>query len=219
MSTTAEAPDTTEEHETVEPVEAPENPDEEQEGSELDDDESAPHEPAKEPAQVLSEKQLNAAFEKLAREGKRHRDRLDEIMGEDAWALVECPLCTPEMAGWRFPVEPDDETKDAVRAAIGDLVAADLAKATFANTCPACKGYGNVISGSLVPEKRAITCRECNGWGYVQIDGPQPHPSQIAAPIYTAPSADTPENAQPERDPWGRERGDPNFGVLAGYER
>lgn len=219
MSTTAEAPDDNEEEETQELVEAPESPDEDEEGSELDDDLSAPQEPAEEPQAGLSEKQLNAAFEKLAREGKRHRDRLDEIMGEDALALVECPLCTPEMAGWRFPVEPDDDTKDAVRAALGDLVAADLEKANYANACPDCKGHGQVISGSLVPEKRAIQCRRCLGYGYVQIDGPAGNTDTSSVVVMHAPSDVPIENEPPDKDFMGRTRDDPNFGVLAGYER
>ncbi len=205
--------------EEPEPAEAPETPEEPERGELQHEEPAATEAPGEAPAALLSEKQLNQAFEKLAREGKRHRDRLDEIMGEDALALTECPLCSPEMAGWRFPVEPDDATKDLVRAAIGDRAALDYEHAPDANTCPACKGLGDVLTGSLVPDRRTKPCSQCNGWGYVLIPGSTGNANAAAELTVVAPSETLSTEAPPSVDFMGRKRGDPNFGILAGYER
>lgn len=214
----AEAPDT-QTGDQPEPAEAPETPGEDEEGSELDEDVSQPQEPAQPQEAVLSEKQLNAAMDKLDREAKRHRDRISEIMGEDALALVPCLLCTPELAGWRFDVPLRDEEKEVLLTIADPTRAKEYKHAENANTCPACDGLGQVVSGSLVANRELIPCSRCNGYGYVNLSATNVVPLAGPEPLGTAPVPTEAPEPLPNTDPFGRTPDDPNYGRLPQYER
>lgn len=165
-----------------EPLEAPLEPQDEPSGDELapDEEEAAEAEeaaqtPAEEPEPEepagLSEKQLEAGRKKLEAEGTRHRNRVSEILGEEAQFLVPCPLCAGFVDGMIFPQLPPDDVIERVRVAIGMPDLSNYQPAKNAHQCADCAGLGVVLSGSLVPENAAITCKNCNGSGYVVIPG------------------------------------------------
>jgi hypothetical protein len=172
--------------EPVEPVEEPQGepvapPDEEPDGDDDDEADAAAGDteaPTGDEPQGFSEKELEAGRRKLEAEGTRHRNRVSEILGEEAQLLVPCELCSGFVDGLRFPVLPPQDVIEAVRIAIGMPDLSNYQPAKSANQCPDCAGLGVVLSGSLVPENAAITCQTCHGSGYVmrtatgEITGP-----------------------------------------------
>lgn len=199
-ATEPESPDTLEPEEPTEPAED-------------DDDELEP-----ESSTPRSEAELKAAMRALEGEADRHTRAVSRIMGEDALELLPCPLCEPHIPGFRFPVTPDDEQVAAVFAVLGLGEDAEYAKGDDARPCETCAGLGQVLTGSKVPEHRLKLCRECTGAGWVHV--PQPGSPPAVVPIGTAPSSPPPAaEPAPDADPWGRRPGDPNYGVMPGYER
>jgi hypothetical protein len=202
----------------TEPAETPEPGDEPETTPEPTPEPEEPEEPAEEPTGALSEREVQTAMDKLAREDTRHANRISEIMGEDAQVLVKCELCAPSLSGFRFPVEPDEETKDAVRRAIGDLAAADYKASPDYYECDACGGLGRVLSGSKQADFRTVACVPCNGRGYKSRTGTVtqlPTAPDAAVQVLTEPQ---PAENPPTTDPWGRPLGDPLYGVMPGYE-
>ena len=164
--TPAEAPET--------PAEPPDEPD--RRGAEDGDPpQTGPLEhaiPVEKP-QGTSEKDIEKAMEKLSREARRHRDRIGEIMGEDALALQVCELCWPPAPGFRFPQVPEDQ-KAAVMMAIGFDPEPDLRPDEASQACPKCDGYGLVATGSKVKGQDALPCLNCGGSGWVGPRRTQP---------------------------------------------
>lgn len=167
-----------------------------------------------------SDKEMQAATDKLEREANRHASRIGEIMEEGANELLTCPLCWALAPGFMLPVEPDEEVKNAVRIAIGDLPAEGYKPADNAQMCTACNGFGRRLSGSKVPEHRVILCPTCRGNGYT--------PKGVAqAPAMPAGNGATVEQEGPEAapppapdaDPWGRTPDHPSYGVMPGFEK
>lgn len=185
-----------------------------------DEEENGEPEPDAEPASPgLSEKQIEQAMAKLEREAKRHRDRISEVMGEEAQMLEPCPLCEPNFAGFRFPVVPPDDVREAVRVAIGDADGIEYLRATDARLCDACNGLGNVLTGSLVPVHRTKPCGQCRGAGYVDVGGPTPVPVAPSGEQVTAPTVTNDPNDLPDVDPWGRTPDHTDYGRLPNYVR
>jgi hypothetical protein len=199
-----------------EPVEEPEQ------DTEHGGETPAPEEPTEPPApeeRAMSERELEQAFDKLDREAKRHRGRLDEILAEAALTLVPCPLCQENLAGWYWPEQLNPEHAQAVIDALAGFQPDDYATAAYVQACVACNGLGQIITGSRVPDRRLVPCRACNGFGY-QSSETAPAPAVVAPAPTTAPETFTaPTEAPPDVDFMGRARTDPNFGVLAGYEK
>lgn len=219
MSATAEAPEheTPDTPETPEPPEAPETaqPDEpEPEPEPAPDAQPAEPEPA-----PLSEKELNAALAKLDKEATRHRDRVTEIMGEDALTLVQCPLCEPHLSGLRFPVAPSPEEWEAITAAVYGEADQTYRDAEYVRQCDQCDGLGKIATHSLVPGRASIDCRTCNGYGYTTLDTRPAPVAVLPPPEPTRDGFAAPAEGPPQTDPFGRTRDDPNFGTLPGYER
>lgn len=206
--------------------EAPETPPEEPvtpaEGDaepEATDPPPEPESPPEAATEALSEREIEQAFDKLDREAKRHRSRLDEILGEAALVLDQCPLCLEHLAGWLYLSELDPEHAQAVIDVLSGFKPGDYAEAAYARACDACKGLGLILTGSRVPERRTIPCRKCNGFGFVTTETPTAAPVATAAPETPPETFSAPSETPPDRDFMGRTRDDPNFGVLAGYEK
>lgn len=208
------------------PAEAPElnpeppiNPDEPA-APETEPDAEPDTEPDTEPEpEPLSEKQLDAAYAKLDKESTRHRARLAEIMGEEALLLEPCPLCEPAMAGWRFPVLPDADQWRAVEAAVFGGADAEYATAEYVKACGDCLALGEVATGSKVLGRATIPCRTCSGFGYVTADTSYAPPPPATPPGEQPAAFGPPSEEPPQVDFMGRDRSDPNYGVLAGFER
>lgn len=202
----------------AEPVETPEPGDEPQEAPEPGDEPDEPGKTSEQPTPPVSERELNAAVERLEKEANRHAARVSEIMGEDALTLVKCELCEPAIPGFRWPSEPADDVRDAVRRAIGDTPPEGYKDSPDAAQCGACDGLGRQLTGSKVPEHRTKPCASCNGAGWLDMTRqrtPADAPSNQGG---VAPIDEPPPDAIPDVDPFGRRRGDPLFGIFPGYE-
>lgn len=207
------------EHVDDETVEDETTDDDTTEDEETAEDEETTDEEAVEPeAAAPSEKEIERGYAKLDAEATRHANRVSEIMGDAAQALQPCPLCAPSIPGFRWPEEPDEDTKTAVRAALGDLPEQNYKTTDDARICERCDGLGLVLTGSHRPEHKTKPCAGCNGAGWVQVAGPTPTPAIETHPPVAAPPVTPSTEPAPAEDPWGRKVGDPLYGVMPGYE-
>lgn len=176
-----------------------------------------PDEPAARKDGIQSEKQMEKAFKRLEAEQTRHKNRIAEIIGDDADELLPCPLCAPLMPGFRWPLEPEEPVKEAVLAVLGMGGEPDYERATDARICDGCKGLGNVLTGSLVPAHRTKLCPRCGGCGWVNVGGPTQFSERV--PGETAPSPVPSVSAEPlpDEDMWHRPRGHPDYGRMPMY--
>lgn len=154
----------------AEPAEEPQEPAEPEEPAEGDEEPAEPQEPSDEPAETpapgMTEKELEKAHAKLVAENERHAGRVGQIMGEDAQTLIPCPLCSDFVAGLIFPMQPSEEVRANVLAALGVAPKGDLQKFENFEECPSCHGEGKVLTGSHVPEYITRNCPACQGTGY-----------------------------------------------------
>src|SRR4051812_2504164 len=161
------------EPEPVEPVEG----DEGDEGAESDEEPVGPQEPAQDDeagaeaeAELRSEKELERAFAKIDKLREHVANRLGAIMGEDAQALEQCPLCGDGMPGFVWPagtVPLTPEKVGAVSVYIGLPDLSVLEDALDAIPCPDCRARGEVKTGSLVPGQTTKMCSRCVGKGWI----------------------------------------------------
>ena len=161
------------EHQEEAPTETPRTPqepldelDEAPTPGEGDESPETPEEPESTvQPQGTSEKDIEKAMDKLGREAKRHRDRISEVMGEDALALLPCELCWPPAPGFRFPQIPEDQ-RASVMLAIGFDPDPDFRSDTQSAVCADCDGWGQVATGSKVQGQKALPCTACKGKGW-----------------------------------------------------
>jgi hypothetical protein len=203
------------EQETPQPAVAPaEEQDEEKEPDEEEAEETTPEEPQAGAEVVLSEKQMEKALAKLDAEALRHRNRVSEIMGDDALSLIPCELCAPNIAGFRFNVAPSYETIAAVRQAIGLPSMETLKQDRYSRRCDNCDGAGRVKTDSRVQGQEHVPCYDCKGRGWIPI-GPErqtPQPQEGAdngAPIGVVVADDG-----LKRDMFGTPESDPDYGLM-----
>jgi hypothetical protein len=156
---------------------------------EPDDDDEPPAEPP--PA---SEKELRAIGDKLEREDERHARRVEEIMGEAALDLIQCPTCIKVAAGWLYPprIEPlPAEAEAGMRALLGLPDTAILEPDPTKKLCPRCKGHGRLATPSLVQGYTEVDCGLCANVGYVTKAEQQTNGAgePEAVPVLTGPTA------------------------------
>lgn len=132
------------------------------------------------------EKRNAKILERLANEGERHRNRLAEILEEDALNLVPCMLCRTDLAGFvdRTASIPE-EVKAAVRIQIGDRQPRELLDDPFSELCPTCKGAKEVKPAGAVGEELVLVCVTCGGKGWKPI-GPERGGVAAAPPVVAA---------------------------------
>lgn len=161
-----------------------------------------------------SEADQRKAFQRLEAEAERHAKRLQEIMGEDAAALVQCELCTPNIPGWRFPVSPSEDTINRVRVVLGLPDLTTFEPSQWEAVCPVCKGRTRVKTGSLDPKYETKACDECEGRGYVST---RPR-RQEEQPVPITDSNGTPPEGQwddgVQRDMFGTPVTDEDYGKM-----
>lgn len=163
--------------EPVEPIE----PDEPQEPA------GEPGEPAAPAPDALTEKDYEAIGKKLDAETKRHVERVAAICGPNFAYLTPCELCEPNMPGFRLPKVLDEETKAAVRYAIGDRQPENWQADQYSRECEACAGLGEVLTGSKVTGQSTLVCLICGGKGWTPI-GPERQGGVFPKPALVAPS-------------------------------
>ena len=114
---TGEVLDTEPNDETPEP-----QPDEAPDPADDDDETPAPEpeqQPDDGPSLETQFKDMEKAQASLERENTRHRNRVSEILGENAQGLLPCPLCAGFADGMIPPVQPPDDVVEAVKQALG----------------------------------------------------------------------------------------------------
>lgn len=191
-------------------------------GPEADDDETEPEPPPSAPVTDtagLTEKEIEKRIAKLDAEAKRHAARIGEIMAEDANDLIQCELCWEKTPGFRFPVAPSDEQRQAVLEALGEGELGEYEKAIDARACDACNALGRVLTGSHVREHLTKLCPSCNGTGYVNVHGPAGANGSATHVTAPSPVIETAPEPPPDADPWGRTPDDPNYGRMPQFVR
>ena len=160
------------------------------------------------------EKATAKALKQLENEALRHANRVKEIIGDDAEALVQCALCAPNLAGWRFDAAPTEDVVQAVRSVIGLPDVSNFAPSATERQCDDCRGLGKVRTGSAVSQYETAICDACKGKGWVQsrprLNEPEVEPD---APAPTNGAAAFPNDGI-ERDMFGTPSTDPDYGKM-----
>src|SRR5256714_1040439 len=160
MSETAqEAPPET----APEPATEPQEPDTPFEEPEPATEPEAPEEPAQEPAQVVPEgmsiEELEKVRKKLDTSATTWRNRVSDLLGEEAQMLVPCELCDPLIPGFHWPPELE-QPRDDLHAHLLDVLrtpsAPEYQQAQHVRRCQLCDGWGRVLSGSRVAGKGEV---------------------------------------------------------------
>lgn len=200
---------------------------EETETTEETGDETEPTEP-EQPTGAADDAGVEKAFNALQKEAERHANRIGAIMGEDAQMLLTCPRCVttdkqrPATPGFIWPHEvvpllPAD--KAAVKLSIGEGAEPEYKTADDAYRCAKCDGFGKYKTGSQVNAQQFIQCDTCSGRGWIGQRSLSAAPAAQNGPPALTPVVVGADEPEPETDPWGRLRDDPNYFRLPGHER
>ena len=219
----AEAPET--------PVEAPEAPAEPD--IPFEEPETAPEQPDEKPEEAaaapagLTEKQIEEMFKKLERSATTWRNRVSELLGEEALMLVPCELCEPMIPGFHWPIGVQtarDDQHAHLLEVLKNPAAPEYADSRVVRRCADCDGWGQVLSGSRVAGKERVVCSTCKGLGY---QGP-PQEAGIQQAPSNGGGVEYPSDTQPltveDRDAWGSPRllddgqENPNYGRAPSYK-
>jgi hypothetical protein len=178
---------------TVTDVPEPDQPDADE------DEEAAEEEPEPEPETEpeaaegpRDDREIEKAYKAVQKENTRHNNRVSEIMGEDAQALVPCELCSHFVAGFRLAQVPPPEIVGRVRAAIGLPERENLRESPYHLRCETCGGLGELLTHSFVTNQETVTCPDCQAKGFVLDPGA---PSPVSYFDYTT-SASTWPNGE-----------------------
>jgi hypothetical protein len=171
--------------------------------------------------------QLEAKRKKLAQSATNWRNRVSELLGEEAQFLVPCELCEPDIPGFHFPaelVQPWSEQHARLLDVLRSPAALEYVAATDVRTCDTCNGHGKTTTGSRVPSHEAKVCAACNGYGYVPPPGVTRTPgADGVTPPTLAPAPEGPAVVE-DADAWGSPRllpdgrENPNYGKMPQYK-
>ncbi len=146
--------------------------------------ETEEEEPVEDPGPVppagVSEAELEKVRGQLERSATTWRNRVSQLLGEEAQFLVPCELCDPLLPGFHFPVDlltPSDDVQarlfDVLRTPAGPGYQED----PFTTECTTCAGLGKTLTKSQVPGKTERVCPTCGGDGF-QLQGGRPAQAQ-----------------------------------------
>ena len=227
----------TAEETVTDPVEEQVN-DQPDEAEETEQDEVEPEVPFEEPepeAAPESEQPSGMSIEELEkvrgqldRSATTWRNRVSQLLGEEAQFLVPCELCDPMIPGFHWPAEMVTPTND-VQARLLEVVQAPSAPSyeedPYTRLCTTCNGYGKTKTRSLVPGKTERVCPTCKGLGFQALDAP---------PVAQAANGDVSEgqydlpHEEPlivdDKDSWGSPKllpdgqENPNWGRMPQYK-
>jgi hypothetical protein len=216
------------------PVEAPEEPVTPEEPATEPDvpfEEPAPEEPPQPEGAGLSERELEEMQKKLERSATTWRNRVSEVMGEMAQALVPCELCDPNLPGFHFPAEmerPRDDLHGHLLEVLKNPAQPEYRQAQHVRNCATCDGWGKVKSGSRVAGKELVVCPGCKGTGFQGDAITLTTPSFPARPQNGEVEVEFPADVQPlvseDADVWGSPRllddgqENPNYGKMPQYK-
>lgn len=150
-----------------------------------------------ETAQSKSEKEIEKAVKSLQAENTRHKNRVSQIMGEDAQDLVPCPRCVGFADGLIFPPDAapvDEAQREAVLSSIGLGAEAGggLVMRPGYIECPDCNGFGEWQNPTKAPHYQKTQCTGCGGQGYRPEVAPQSNVTPIQSTA--SPSVFVPAN-------------------------
>jgi hypothetical protein len=209
-------PETPEEPEV--PFEEPDEPEEEPE---------EPEEPAPEQPAGVSIEELEKVRNKLERSATTWRNRVSELLGEEAQFLVPCELCDPIIPGFHFPAEleqPRDPVHEQLLDVLKSPAGPEYRDDPFTNECQTCGGYGKTKTKSHVPGKLERVCPTCGGDGFKIVAGGAPVSvnGQVEEIQYNLPNEEplvtdgTDVWGSPKILPDGMEN--PNYGKMPQYK-
>ena len=193
----APQPDEQPNEEPTQPQEPDEGAEEEEAGEETHDEDGTEGELPPQP-EGLSEKEVEKRNQALDKEAIRHANRVRDIVGDDAEALIPCELCLPIVPGFRFEYIPDEQ-RAAVMLAIGMASDADYLQAPGTERCPDCNGKGKGKTTSQVPGQEFVVCLNCKGRGWIgeRANALEPQVPAIA-PVANGETVTAPIPASPE---------------------
>lgn len=160
---------------------------------------------------------VNEQAKKLDRATDSYSKKVVEILGGDLSGFETCPLCEPFYPGLRLPVPLTAETTAALRILLGMPARENFTQDRFSTTCTDCGGLGKVLTGSHVEQYATVTCLACKGKGWVPV-GDERRVTHVTAEPEGHREPEAEHEASPDVDPWGRPKGDPDYGRLPGYE-
>lgn len=165
---------------------------------------------------ATDDREIEKAMQSLAKEAERHKNRIREIMGEDADGLTPCELCLQITPGFRWDRSPDEPTIAAVRVAIGMPDLTNYRASATEHTCDDCGGLGKVRTGSTVAKFETADCDACGGKGFVPT-----RPRENTSPLDTPQAATTNEGPPVyddgvKRDMFGTPETDPDYNLMPG---
>src|SRR5438132_13293291 len=146
---------------TPEPTEAPQEPDAPFEEPEPGAEPVEPEEPAQEPAPVVPEgmsiEELEKVRKKLDQSATTWRNRVSDLLGEEAQMLVPCELCDPLIPGFHWPPEreqPRDRLHESLLEVLRTPGEPEYLEDPNTRQCGVCGGLGKTRTKGKVPGKK-----------------------------------------------------------------
>jgi len=216
------ADETTTDEPEQEPSAVPEEPEtggDDAEPDEPDEPEAVTHGP--------SEVEMEKTLAKIERSATTYRNRVADLLGEQANDLSPCPLCSDGIMGHLFPVEwitPTDETQARLLEVLKTPQDPEYRPAPNVRRCGTCDGWGSVLSGSRVAGKARVMCPTCKGNGFQgEVVASNP-PAPANGEVIFEPAADAVPLVSDDMDIWGSPKvlddgqDNPNYGKMPQYK-
>lgn len=175
-----------------------------------------PDEPEPPPSPPTREAVVNEQAKKLDRATDTYTKKVVEVLGGDLSGFETCPLCEPFYPGLRLPVPLTAEIAAQLRVLLGMPAMDNFRQDRHARECDDCGGLGKVLTGSHVEQYATIQCLACHGKGWVPV-GDERRLTSVQSPPQPDFERDEPDEPAPDVDPWGRPKGDPDYGRLPTY--
>src|SRR5438874_10183027 len=150
---------------TPEPTEEPATPQEPTE-----EPTEAPEPPAPPPPEGMSLEELEKVRSKLDRSATTWRNRVSELLGEDAQMLVPCELCDPTIPGFHWPPDleqPRDRLHESLLEVLRTPGEPEYPEDPNTRQCGVCHGLGKTRTKGKVPGKTTRVCTTCKGIGFL----------------------------------------------------
>jgi hypothetical protein len=194
-------------------------------------EEPAPEEPVQPEQHGPTEAELDKMSKQLERSATTWRNRVSEVLGEMAQALIPCELCDPNLPGFHYPPDmeqPRDQLHAALLEVLRNPASPEYGQAQHVRQCMNCGGWGKVKSGSRVPGKELVVCPTCKGNGF-QGDAAVHPPAPAFPQTYNGEvEVEFPPDEAPlvteDTDIWGSPRllddgqENPNYGKMPQYK-
>lgn len=135
-------------------------------------DDTPEEQPAPElaPAVPATDMAAEEVFRKLEAAGKAHRTKVTNILSEESYGLVDCPLCivsaVPGMVNVADAGALHPDHANLVKHYLGISREVEYAQDSETAECPVCRGEGKTQTGSKVPQFATHDCPQCRGFGF-----------------------------------------------------